>query len=90
MACWNRLSFWPENDRWWREMAGWLDYTHTWSISAIAAIAWVVIAYLFTNIVDNRGSNGQSVGSVWLWLLPIIVVVTNIPQRQCGSIGNCH
>lgn len=69
----------PENDKWWSELAEWLDFTHTWSVAAAASIAWVLIAYLFTvidsftSILQSVNSNGQSVGSVWLWLLPVVV-----------------
>lgn len=69
----------PENDNWWIELVDWLDHTHTWSISAASSIGWVVIAFMFT-VVDsfitdsnNINSDGQGVGSVWLWLLPIVV-----------------
>ncbi|KAG6377883.1 hypothetical protein JVT61DRAFT_14669 [Boletus reticuloceps] len=38
----------PDNDNWWTTLAEALDYSHTWSISSITSIAWVVIAYLLT------------------------------------------
>jgi hypothetical protein len=70
----------PENDEWWRELVIWLNYTHSWSVSAVASIAWVIIAYVFTLIDSFTGdpttsiqSNGQGVGSLWLWLLPIVI-----------------
>jgi hypothetical protein len=73
----------PENDKWWEELAVWLDFTHTWSISAAASIIWVFLAYLFTVIdafsslppnpvANSDSSDGQSVGTVWLWLLPVV------------------
>lgn len=69
----------PDNDDWWTMLATELDYSHTWSIASATSTAWVVIAYLFTvadslsNVSDNINSNGQGTGSVWLWLLPIVV-----------------
>lgn len=69
----------PDNDDWWTTLAAELDYSHTWSIASATAIIWVVIAYLLTvadslyNVADNLNSNGQGTGSVWLWLLPIVV-----------------
>ncbi|KAJ2927286.1 hypothetical protein H1R20_g9808, partial [Candolleomyces eurysporus] len=70
----------PQNDPWWRELIEWLAYPHTWSISAVTSIAWVVIAYIFTVIDSFTGdmaeainANGQGVGSLWLWLLPIVI-----------------
>jgi hypothetical protein len=81
----------PENDEWWSELAQWLDFTHTWSVSAVTSLAWVVIAYIFTLIDSFTGdptvslnSNGQGVGSVWLWLLPIIIGWLQISPK-CDS-----
>ncbi|KAJ7439336.1 hypothetical protein FB451DRAFT_1344268 [Mycena latifolia] len=66
----------PENDKWWSELAGWLDYTPTWSISFFASIFWVTIALLFTVIdsfTDTITSSGLGVGLVYLWLLPVVI-----------------
>ncbi|KAG1728557.1 hypothetical protein EDB19DRAFT_157705 [Suillus lakei] len=69
----------PENDSWWRCLAEFVDYTHTWSIASATSIAWVIIAYILTvanslsNIYANVQSNGEATGSVWLWLIPIVV-----------------
>ncbi|KAG6906054.1 hypothetical protein DXG01_016115 [Tephrocybe rancida] len=70
----------PLNDDWWRDLKEGLEYTHTWSISAVTSIAWVIIAYLFTvidsfigDITVSINANGQGVGSLWIWLLPIVV-----------------
>ncbi|OAX40780.1 hypothetical protein K503DRAFT_686817 [Rhizopogon vinicolor AM-OR11-026] len=68
-----------ENDDWWSKTAEDLNYTHTWSISSVTSIAWVIIAYLLTVISSladasaNINSNGQGTGSVWLWLIPIVI-----------------
>ncbi|KZV67014.1 hypothetical protein PENSPDRAFT_744607 [Peniophora sp. CONT] len=56
-----------------------LDYTQTWSLSAVSQILWVLIAYLFTVIdsladpTNSVNSSGQGVGAVFLWLLPIVI-----------------
>ena len=74
----------PENDAFWGELALWLDYTNTWSIAAATSILWVILAYLFTvidtftSLLPNTtgpfgSSDGQAVGTVWLWLLPVVV-----------------
>ncbi|KAG1719920.1 uncharacterized protein EDB91DRAFT_376648 [Suillus paluster] len=69
----------PENDDWWPTIAEFLDYTHTWSIASATSIAWVIIAYLLTvasslsDVNANMYSNGQGIGSVWLWLIPIVI-----------------
>ncbi|EDQ98455.1 uncharacterized protein LACBIDRAFT_335946 [Laccaria bicolor S238N-H82] len=69
-----------QNDKWWSQLAEEIDYSHNWSISAATSIAWVVIAYVFSVLdtfiagVDTSiHSNGLGVGSLWLWLLPIVV-----------------
>ncbi|KAJ7621063.1 hypothetical protein FB45DRAFT_928236 [Roridomyces roridus] len=71
----------PENDEWWSELVLWLNYVHTWSISAVASIIWVLVAYVFTVVDSFTGvvtystlnANGQAVGSIFLWLLPIVI-----------------
>ncbi|KAF8066807.1 hypothetical protein FPV67DRAFT_1209505 [Lyophyllum atratum] len=70
----------PENDEWWKELIVWLDYTHTWSTPAVTSIAWVIIAYVFTvvdsftgDITTSVNANGQGVGSLWIWLVPIVI-----------------
>ncbi|KAG0696829.1 hypothetical protein DFH29DRAFT_181933 [Suillus ampliporus] len=69
----------PDNDDWWPTVADFLDYTHTWSIASVTSIAWVIIAYLLTvagslsDVQANINSNGQGTGSVWLWLIPIVI-----------------
>ncbi|KAJ7257832.1 hypothetical protein C8J57DRAFT_1074373 [Mycena rebaudengoi] len=70
-----------KNDEFWEELSVWLNYGHTWSISAVASILWVVIAYVFP-VVDSfteastfltPNENGLAVVSIFLWLLPIVV-----------------
>ena len=80
----------PENDKWWSELEDWINYTHTWSISAVTTIIWVVIAYIFT-VVDSFAditafinSNGIAIGSLWLWLLPIVIGWLQISPK-CDS-----
>lgn len=69
----------PQNDDWWPTIADCLDYVHTWSIASVTSIAWVVVAYLLTvasslsDVPSNINSNGQGTGSVWLWLIPIVI-----------------
>ncbi|KAJ7773431.1 hypothetical protein B0H16DRAFT_1660464 [Mycena metata] len=69
------------NDNYWETLEDLLNYVQTWSIAAVASILWVIIAYVFTVIDSFLGvvtystlnSNGQAVGSIFLWLLPIVV-----------------
>jgi hypothetical protein len=78
-AVFESLVILPANDKWWTMFDESLNYTHTWSISSGTSITWVIVAYLLTvanslsNIIDNINSNGQGTGSVWLWLLPIVI-----------------
>ncbi|OAX40776.1 hypothetical protein K503DRAFT_841407 [Rhizopogon vinicolor AM-OR11-026] len=68
-----------ENDDWWSKTAEYLNYMHTWSIASVTSIIWVIIAYLLTvtsslaDVGANINSNGQGTGSVWLWLIPIVI-----------------
>ncbi|KAJ7856660.1 hypothetical protein B0H14DRAFT_710056 [Mycena olivaceomarginata] len=86
----------PENNQWWTELVDWLDYTHTFTISSIASILWVTIAFLFTVINSFTGTiveetlnaNGQGVGSVYLWLLPIVIGWLQLGPK-CDS-GRLH
>ena len=69
----------PENDDWWESLVDRLEQTHTWTIAAATSIIWVIVAFAFTivdsfmNLGNNINSNGQGVGSLWLWLVPIVV-----------------
>jgi hypothetical protein len=82
----------PENDEWWRELLVGLNYTHTWSVSAVTSIAWVIIAYAFTlvnSFSDDPASKievtGQAIGALWLWLLPIVIGWLQISPK-CDSV----
>ena len=69
----------PKNDEWWECLVDRLEQTHTWTIAAATSIIWVIIAFVFTvvdsfkNLGKNNNSTGQGVGSLWLWLIPIVV-----------------
>ncbi|KAF7358856.1 hypothetical protein MSAN_01225700 [Mycena sanguinolenta] len=70
-----------KNDEFWEDLLERLDFVHTWSIPAVASILWVIIAYVFTVVDSFTGTvtfsalnaSGQAVGSIFLWLLPIVV-----------------
>ncbi|KAG6918808.1 hypothetical protein DXG01_011560 [Tephrocybe rancida] len=69
----------PENETWWDELVAGLEYTHTWSISAGTSVVWVIVAYVFTvidslqgDITQSISAHGQGIGSLWLWLLPVV------------------
>jgi hypothetical protein len=82
----------PENDNWWNTLATSLDYRRTWSVYAVTSIAWVVLAYIFTlidaftgNMTDLIYASGQGVGTMWLWLLPIVIGWIQISPK-CDSM----
>ncbi|KAF5348996.1 hypothetical protein D9758_012735 [Tetrapyrgos nigripes] len=82
----------PDNDEWWEELIEHLDYTYTWSVSAASSLIWVLLAYIFTIIESFTASlaqlvevNGQGVGSVWLWLLPVVLSWLQISPK-CDSL----
>ncbi|KIM73392.1 hypothetical protein PILCRDRAFT_99326 [Piloderma croceum F 1598] len=87
----------PENDAYWGELALWLDYTNTWSITAVTLILLVLLAYLFT-VIDTfppkttgpfGSSDGQAVGTVWFWLLPVVVGWLQMsPKCECQQLNN--
>jgi len=75
----------PENDEWWDCLVERLEQSHTWTIAAATSIAWVIIAFVFTivdsfmNLGKNVNSTGQGVGSLWLWLIPVVVGCLWVP-----------
>src|ERR1700761_1324344 len=75
----------PNNDAWWKDFRERLNFVHTWSIASLTSLFWVLFAYLLT--VANSyfvpsddgpyssilvGVDGQGVGALWLWLLPLV------------------
>ena len=71
----------PDNYHWFKEVRGRLHRRNAWSIATASSVAWVVIAYLFT-LVDsfvslndgtNNPSEGQAVGTIWLWLICLVI-----------------
>jgi len=83
----------PQNDERWIELKDWLNDTHSWSISVVTSFAWVVITYVST-VVDSFTTdlgpsiqaNGQAVESLWLWLLPIIIISWLMMSPKCDSV----
>jgi hypothetical protein len=69
----------PENDCWWKYLSELMDYTHKWSAASATSIAWVIIAYVLSianspsNAFTSTQADGGATGSMWLWLVPIVV-----------------
>ena len=75
------LAFIPINDQWRREIVDRLNRRNAWSIATGSSVAWVVVAFTFT-LVDsfvsldnsvNSTSEGHTVGTLWLWLLCLVI-----------------
>lgn len=73
------LIVFTENGDWWECFASRLQQTHTWTISGATSIVWVVVAFIiitvdsFMNPGEDANPTGLGVGSVWLWIIPIVV-----------------
>ena len=78
----------------WKALHHQIEYPLTWSYVASSSIAWVLIAYIFTvidsfagNIFESIETNGQGVGSLWLWLLPLVVAWLKLsPKSDVGPL----
>ncbi|KDR82209.1 hypothetical protein GALMADRAFT_135575 [Galerina marginata CBS 339.88] len=81
-----------QNQTFWKKLVEGLNYTQTWSKSAVANMLWVVVAYGFT-VADyvlqdaqaTLNTNGGSIGSLWLWLLPVVLGWLQLSPK-CDSI----
>ncbi|KAJ7596399.1 hypothetical protein C8J56DRAFT_287348 [Mycena floridula] len=73
------------NDIWFKEFRKAIEYEQKWGSPAIAFIGWAVVAYIFTVVnsftvlfpqhivVPNDSEIGKAIGSLWLWVLPLVV-----------------
>ena len=84
----------PDNGHWGQEIKERLYRRNAWSIATASSVAWVVTAYLFT-LVDsfvslndgtNNPSEGQAVGTVWLWLLCLVIGWLWVPTFTRGEL----
>jgi hypothetical protein len=87
------LAFIPINDQWRREIVDRLNRRNAWSIATGSSAAWVVIAFVFT-LTDSfislqafgGGSNGLAVGTLWLWLLCLVIGWLWVPTFTRGEL----
>ncbi|KZV66989.1 hypothetical protein PENSPDRAFT_688502 [Peniophora sp. CONT] len=70
----------PENGQWWECLAVGLDYESTWTAAIVIQIAWVAIAFILTvvdsfqdGITNDFQSSGRGTGTLFLWLLPLVI-----------------
>ena len=89
------LAFLPVNHHWRQEIADRLNRRNAWSVAAGTSVAWVVVAFLFT-LVDSfvsldgttteEPSEGQAVGTLWLWLLCLVIGWLWVPTFTSGEL----
>jgi hypothetical protein len=87
----------PENDSWWKWFSEFVNYTHTWSIASATSIAWVVVAYIMNvanspaDVYSSSHSDGDATGSLWLWLIPIVVGWLQLsPKCDSGRLQTAY
>ena len=84
----------PKNDDWWECLVDRLEQTYTWSIATATSIAWVIVAFLFTlvdsfmSLGENVNESGQAVGTLWLWLVPLVVGWLWVPVCSYDKMKN--
>jgi len=90
------LAFIPINDQWRHEIVDRLNRRNAWSVATGSSVAWVFIAFTFT-LVDsfvslggsvNSGarSDGLAVGTLWLWLLCLVIGWLWVPTFSCSEL----
>jgi hypothetical protein len=88
------LAFVSISDQWIREIVDRLNRRNAWSIATGSSIAWVIIAFIFT-LIDalvslqnsNRDeANSLAVGTLWLWLLCLVIGWLWVPTFTCGEL----
>ncbi|KAM6492327.1 hypothetical protein JOM56_012051 [Amanita muscaria] len=78
-----------ENDEWWRRLANGLDYysSSQWTLAAVMSMVYVGLAYVLTwmNTLNSNSNqaypSGQSLGSLWLALLPLVVCYLQLSPK---------
>ena len=89
------LAYIPINHHWRHEIADRLNRRNAWSIATGTSVAWVVIAFLLT-LVDSfvslettgdEPSEGQAVGTLWLWLLCLVIGWLWVPTFTSGELN---
>ena len=84
----------PTDDKWRSEILDRLDKKNAWTLAAGASVAWVILAFVFTlvdsfvNVSDpsSGGSDGLAVGTLWLWLLCLVVGWLWVPIFSSSEI----
>jgi hypothetical protein len=80
----------PENGAWWECLVDRLEHTHIWTVAAATSIAWVIIAFVLTiagAFAHAAKWNGEGVGSIWLWLILVVVGWLWIPVCSYNKLS---
>ena len=85
----------PNHDKWRNEILERLDKKNGWSLAIASIVVWVVIAFAFTLVgsfvslggPDGGGSDGLAVGTLWLWLLCLVVGWLRVPIYSSSEIS---
>ena len=89
------LDFIRINNNWRKEITSHLSRRNAWSIAAGASVVWVILAFLFTlidsflslDVTCQKPSEGQAVGTLWLWLLCLVVGWLWVPTFTSDELG---
>jgi len=90
------LAFIPINDQWRLEIVERLNRRYAWTVATGTTIAWVIVAFVFTLIdsfislhdpIDDAPA-GHAVGTLWLWLLCLVIGWLWVPTFTCGELGS--
>ena len=85
----------PVDSRWRQEILERLNKRNAWSLATGFSVAWVVIAFAFT-LVDSfvslsdpasGGSEGLAVGTLWLWLLCLVIGWLWVPIFSSSEVN---
>ena len=85
----------PNDDHWRKQILERLGRKNGWSLATASTVTWVVIAFIFTFIgsfislgdLNGGGSDGLAVGTLWLWLLCLVVCWLRVPIYSSSEIG---
>jgi len=89
------LAFIPTNDQWRHEIVDRLNRRNAWSVATGSSVAWVVVAFTFTLVdsfvslsgtTNSPASDGLAVGTLWLWLLCLVIGWLWVPTFTCGEL----
>ena len=83
------------DSQWRKVILGRLNGGEAWSVATAFSIAWVVISFTFTlvdsfvslNDPDGSGSDGLAVGTLWLWLLCLVIGWLWIPIFSSNEVS---